>query len=177
MISFAVNFLGKIRFLERALVIAITISMIGLFGFNVLVREISPQYASTFAWIDEAARILMVWGVFITLGLAFERGRHIAMTTFLVALPKTKQYYIRKLIDLVGFIFSAYSSWLGYHITIFVLNTGQVSPTLNLPMFVLYLAPTVGFLLLAVRYAAEFCGFTNRIGPKNINTQQNLTAG
>ena len=177
MFNFLKYILGKIRYLERAMVVAITTLMIGLFGFNVLVREIVPQYASTFAWIDEASRILMVWAIFMALGLAFERGRHIAMTTLLVSLSIDIQYWIRKLINLVGLIFTLYSAWIGFTITIFVSNTGQVSPTLNLPMFILYIAPTVGFMLLAFRYATEFFGFTDRSISLSTETKQKIITG
>lgn len=171
------DLLIKLRYLERGLIVAITITMIGLYGFNVFVREVLPQYASSFAWIDEASRILMVWGVFMTLGLALERGRHIAMSSLLVALSPKIQFYIRKLIDLVGFTFSIYSAWLAYNLTIFVFNTGQMSPTLNLPMFILYIAPLSGFILLGFRYALDLFGFTDRRGSQNLIAQQEITAG
>ena len=75
--------LKNILFLERFLIVFFTVSMISLYGLNVIVREITPQYASIFAWIDEASRLLMVWVVFLSLGIAFDRGRNIAMTTFI----------------------------------------------------------------------------------------------
>ena len=62
----------NILFLERFLIVFFTVSMISLYGLNVIVREITPQYASIFAWIDEASRLLMVWVVFLSLGIAFD---------------------------------------------------------------------------------------------------------
>jgi len=167
----------RLRYLERGLIVAITIAMIGLFGLNVLIREIAPQYASTFAWIEEASRILMVWGVFMTLGLALERGRHITMTSLLVALPPKIKRYIRKLIDLTGIVFSIYSAWLGYRMSIFVFATGQVSPTLNMPMYILYIGPMVGFVLLALRYALDLFDLTDRYGQQSAYSARQTTAG
>lgn len=167
----------KLKYVERGMVVAITMLMIGLYGFNVLVREVTPQYASIFAWIDEAARILMVWGVFVTLGLALERGRHIAMSTLLDAMSEKFNFYTRKLIDLIGLTFSIYSSWLGYQISVFVANTGQVSPTLNMPMYILYVGPMVGFMLLALRYGMDLFGLTDRYGPDNDASLEQTTAG
>jgi TRAP-type C4-dicarboxylate transport system permease small subunit len=141
--------------------------MIGLYGLNVIVREITPQYASLFAWIDEASRILMVWVVFLSIGIAFDRGRHIAMTTFINSFSNKNFLYFGKIIDLLGFVFSLYCIWLGFKITIFVFNSGQVSPTLNIPMFILYVAPTLGFLLISIRYALSFLNFKNRFNLKH----------
>ena len=51
---------------------------------------------------------------------------------------------------------------LGYELALFVFNTGQRSPTLNLPMGWIYLAPTIGFVLLALRYLLSFLGVIDR---------------
>ncbi|MDA0764240.1 MAG: TRAP transporter small permease [Proteobacteria bacterium] len=166
-------FIKNVLFLERFIIVFFTVSMIGLYGLNVIVREITPQYASLFAWIDEASRILMVWVVFLSIGIAFDRGRHIAMTTFINSFSNKNFLYFGKIIDLLGFVFSLYCIWLGFKITIFVFNSGQVSPTLNIPMFVLYVAPTLGFLLISIRYALSFLNFKNRFNLKH-NSMENI---
>ena len=166
-------FIKNVLFLERFIIVFFTVSMIGLYGLNVIVREITPQYASLFAWIDEASRILMVWVVFLSIGIAFDRGRHIAMTTFINSFSNKNFLYFSKIIDLLGFVFSLYCIWLGFKITIFVFNSGQVSPTLNIPMFILYVAPTLGFLLISIRYALSFLNFKNRFNLKH-NSMENI---
>jgi TRAP-type C4-dicarboxylate transport system permease small subunit len=99
-------FIKNVLFLERFIIVFFTVSMIGLYGLNVIVREITPQYASLFAWIDEASRILMVWVVFLSIGIAFDRGRHIAMTTFINSFSNKNFLYFGKIIDFLGFVFS-----------------------------------------------------------------------
>ena len=153
---------SKLLFIERFFIVFFTISMIGLYGLNVLVREIVPQYASLFAWIDEASRLLMVWVVFLSIGIAFDKGRHIAMTTFINELKDVYFVSFGKIIDLTGFIFSSYCIWIAFNITIFVFNSGQISPTLNIPMYILYVAPILGFSLLSIRYFLSLLNFNNR---------------
>jgi TRAP-type C4-dicarboxylate transport system permease small subunit len=162
MLKKIVKISSKLLLLERFMIVFFTILMIGLYGLNVFVREITPQYASSFAWIDEASRLLMVWVVFLSIGLAFDKGRHIAMTTFINQLKNIYFVYIGKIIDFSGFIFSSYCIWLAFKITVFVFNTGQISPTLNMPMYILYVAPTIGFTLLSIRYFLSLINFNNR---------------
>lgn len=162
MLKKIVKISSKLLLLERFMIVFFTISMIGLYGLNVFVREITPQYASSFAWIDEASRLLMVWVVFLSIGLAFDKGRHIAMTTFINQLKNIYFVYIGKIIDFSGFIFSSYCIWLAFNITVFVFNTGQISPTLNMPMYILYVAPTIGFTLLSIRYFLSLINFNKR---------------
>lgn len=157
-----VSLLNGIRIVERVLIISINLIMVVLYTFNVLVREIIPEYSSTFAWIDEATRLLMVWAVFLALGLALERGRQVAVTTLFEKLPDLPRKIVSLTINLTGIIFSCYLAWLGIALVKFVMRTGQISPTLGLPMYWIYVAPTVGFLLLAMRYGLELAGINDR---------------
>ncbi|WP_299555962.1 TRAP transporter small permease [uncultured Tateyamaria sp.] len=57
--------------------------------------------------------------------------------------------------------------WLGYHLSSFVLGTGQTSPTLGIPTGYVYLAPVIGFALLGLRFALSFIGAIDRASPPN----------
>lgn len=153
---------GVIRLCERTLIVCLFLAMVTLYGFNVAVREIVPSFASEVAWIDELTRFLMIWVVFLALGVALERGRHVAITTFYLKLSGIPRRLARFLIDAVGFVFSIYLVWLSIEITRFVMQTGQESPTLNVPIFWIYVAPAIGFGLLALRFGLELIGVQNR---------------
>lgn len=157
-----VRALATIRLCERALIVTILLTMTGLYSFNVLVREIAPQYSSDIAWIDLATRMLMVWNVFLALGLALERGRHVAITTVFDMLPGRTREFVRHLINVVGLVFSLYLAWLAVEMTRFVIRMGQVEPTLGIPMFLIYVAPSLGFLLMALRFGIELMGGPSR---------------
>lgn len=156
------SLLKTMRIIERTLIISINLLMVGLYTFNVIIREVLPGYSSSFAWIDEATRILMVWAVFLALGLALERGRHVAVTTVFEKLPKTARKIVGSIINLVGLVFSAYLTWQAIALVKFVSRTGQLSPTLGIPMYWLYVAPAIGFILLAIRYLLELTGINDR---------------
>ncbi len=154
--------LATIRICERVLIVAILLTMTVLYSFNVMVREIAPQYSGDIAWIDIATRMLMVWNVFLALGLALERGRHVAVTTVFELLPDRIREAVRHLINVTGLSFSLYLAWLGVEMTQFVLRMGQVEPTLGIPMFLVYVAPSLGFLLMALRFGIELMGGADR---------------
>lgn len=154
--------LSAIRFFERYILVSIFLVMVVLFAFSVLVREMPGNLASTFAWIEEAVRLLNLFLVFFAIGAALERGRHVSISTLRELLPPQIGKWLRGLIDLVGLIFSIQLVVLSVQLTDFVLNTGQLSPTLNLPMAWVYVAPIAGFSLLALRYLLSLVGFINR---------------
>ena len=125
------------------------------YAFNVGVRELAATQAAKFAWIEEVCLFALAWVVFLGLGLALERGRHIAMTSLLERLVPGLRRGVKLLIDLTGLAFSLYIAKLALDITLFVVRSGQLSPTLDVSMGWLYAAMPVGFALLALRYALE----------------------
>ncbi|MBM3487714.1 MAG: TRAP transporter small permease subunit [Alphaproteobacteria bacterium] len=154
--------LGGIRAAERVVLVALMLAMSGLYGFNVAIRNLASHYAATFAWIDEATRFMMVWVVFLCLGLALERGRQIAMTTVFTRIRERSRIWLQRLINLAGFVFALWLARLGYHYTVFIADTGQTSPTLEVPIAMVYVVIPLGFGLLALRYLLDLFGITAR---------------
>jgi TRAP-type C4-dicarboxylate transport system permease small subunit len=132
------------------------ILMTAVYGFNVLVRALLPQFAGTFAWIEEAARYMLIWVVFLAAGAALEGGRHVLIDLLWGRLDARTERALFALIDAVGVAFSVLMVVLSIQLTIFVAGSGQVSPTLGVPAYVLYVAPVVGF-------ASQAFGFLLRL--------------
>ena len=84
------------------------------------------------------------------------------MSSLLQRLGEASRHKIKIILDLLGLAFSAYLVKIGFDITKFVLQSGQISPTLGMSMAWLYLAMPVGFGLLALRYLQELFSVTNR---------------
>ena len=154
--------LAVLRRLEAFLLGALMLAMSFAYTFNVLVRDLTPKYASTFAWIDEASLFGLAWTVFLGLGLSLERGRHISMTALLGLIAPRLRRGVKFAIDLAGLVFSLYIVHICWVVTMLVLKTGQVSPTLNVSMIWIYGPMPVGFALLALRYGLELIGASDR---------------
>ncbi|MEJ8472549.1 TRAP transporter small permease [Roseibium algae] len=166
-----------LRRLERIYLVSIFLSMVGLFTLNVIAREVGGTFASQLAWVEEAVRLMNIFLVFGALGLALERGRHVGIDTLRDALPERSRTIVRKIIDAVGFLFSAYMAYLAYLLVFFVLGTGQRSPTLDLPMGWVYMAPVLGFSLLSLRYLLSFLSVIDRFSRQNENDETSSIEG
>lgn len=151
---------------ERYFAGTLLILMTGLYALNIFVRTVFSTYASHFAWIDEAARYMMVWVVFISAGVALEVGRHVSVNLAHERMPPHMLTALFKLIDLVGLAFSLAIAWFALNLVVFVAETGQVSPTLGVPTYILYLAPAIGFASLALRYLLQLFVRDMRRNPK-----------
>ena len=154
--------LAALRAVERTALVAIFLTMVALYFLNVLVRTTGGPLASSLAWIEEAVRLLNLYLVFLAIGLALDYGRHVAVDTWRDRMAAASGLPLRRVIDAVGLIFSLYLVWLGFKMTDFVFSTGQRSPTLGLQMGWIYIAPTIGFALLALRYLLSLLGVVER---------------
>lgn len=154
--------LAALRIVERVTVVTIFLVMIALYFINVLSRQVGGTFATNFAWVEETVRLLSLFLVFLALGLALERGRHVGVYSWRDRIATRLNLPLRKIIDVIALVFSLYLAWLGYKMTAFVYSTGQISPTLNVQIFWIYLAPTIGFLLLGLRYALSLFGVIDR---------------
>lgn len=163
--------LNSLRRVERFCLVSLFLTMAGLFFFSVVAREIGGTFASRFAWIEEAVRLMNVFLVFIGLGLALEQGRHVGIDLLRNRLPDHLRRPLLKLIDATGFFFCIYLGWLGAGLAQFVLKTGQRSPTLDIPMGYVYLAPILGFGLLGLRFALSFFGVIDRFKTEDISEE------
>lgn len=156
--------LALLRIVERSLIVAIFLVMVGLFALNVVARQIGGALASDLAWIEETVRLLNLFLVFLAAGLALERGKQVAVDTWRDRLAGRLRLPVRRIIDLTGFTFSAWLAWISGNMAAFVLGTGQRSPTLDLPIGWIYMAPCLGFALLALRYGLSLIGGIDRFG-------------
>ncbi|QUS36209.1 TRAP transporter small permease [Falsirhodobacter algicola] len=154
--------LALLRMIERTLLVALFLMMVLLYTGSVVTREIGGTFASNFAWIEEAVRMMNLFLVFLALGLALERGKHVGITNLRGKLPPAVQGAVLKLVDAVGLAFSLYVAWLSFGLVQFVGRMGQTSPTLGVPMYIVYLAPLLGFLLLGLRYGLSLFGVIDR---------------
>jgi C4-dicarboxylate transporter DctQ subunit len=137
---------------ERYGAAAVLIVMTLLYGVNVLVRALAPSYASALAWIDEAARYMLVWVVFLAAGITLEVGRQVSVDILRGRLRPAHERCLFALIDAVGFVFCLGAALIAVQLTRFVMGTGQMSPTLGVPTYILYVAPAVGFASMAFRF-------------------------
>ena len=101
---------------------------------------------------------MMVWIVFLAAGVALETGRHVLIDLLWQRWSERTRRAVFALIDIVGLAFSIFMVVLAIQLTLFIARSGQISPTLGIPAYVLYVAPAVGFGSLALLYLARLFG-------------------
>ena len=138
-----------VALLLALLFVIVFINVVGRYGFN-----------SSFAWVEEGARHLMILGTFAGAGLALREGRLVAINIMPDLLPVRARSALRWVMVVVMGVFMATLLWLGIQFVQFgwdkeTMSTGMSRgiPYLSIPigcaLFVVHL------VLFARRYVAE----------------------
>ncbi|MHC1760039.1 MAG: TRAP transporter small permease [Negativicutes bacterium] len=109
-----------------------------------------------FPWGEEAARYLMVWGVFLGISIGVRKKAHLGVEAFVYKLPKKfikHALFVSQVIMMIGYLWFAY---LSIDLVLKIKATGQTSASTQIPMYYIYAALPVGLTLSLVRQMQVF---------------------
>ncbi|MEQ6917584.1 TRAP transporter small permease [Halomonas aquatica] len=132
--------------IDAALRPVVFTGMAALIGVITL-QIVSRVFFNAVGWTEEVARFLLVWITFLGATLAFQRGRHIAVTFLVEALPGRLQRIIRITAVLVVLGFMVSLVVIGYQYM--QVQSFQKSASLRLSMTWVYAVIPVSAALMA----------------------------
>ena len=143
--------------LERALSLCeatfVALAMAGaslLLFVNVVLRY---AFLSALSWAEEVTMYLIVWLVFVGGSVTLRTFGHISIDLLPTALPPGGARRLKLFVCSAMLVFFvAFFYYSGLH-TLRVMATGQLTPVLEAPMWLTYLAMPVGSLLMGIRTA------------------------
>ncbi|CAM4219109.1 TRAP transporter small permease protein [Bordetella tumbae] len=145
---------GKLGWMSRLTLALATVLALGatlimiVEGFSRYVLNVS------YFWAEESVRFLMVWAFFLTLGIAGFRHYHIRTELLVQRLPLMAQRAVWLLSCIAGMGFALILAYSSIPQVQRFYSMGMVSESsLELPMWLLFLAMPVGGVALFVYYA------------------------
>lgn len=133
---------------EKVITIFLMCVMTIILFIQVVMRRV---FNNSLTWSEELARYLFIWLIYIAISTGAKQMAHLKVEAFLNLFPKKLRPYIVIFAEL---LFLAFAVVIAYYSTILVMkqiSIGQVSPAIGIPMWIVYLAPVVGFILTAIR--------------------------
>lgn len=136
------------RYFERILITA-SLCAISL----ILILQVFMRYflRAPFVWSEELARYLLVWTAMLGVSLAVREGRHIKVDL----LPTIMGPRAGRVFDFCAhfgvLIFCMLMIWFGVPLIERLAKIGQLSPALDIPMWMIYLSVPVGFGMAGIR--------------------------
>ena len=135
----------------EATFVALTMAGASILLFvNVILRY---AFLSALSWAEEVTMYLIVWLVFVGGSVTLRTFGHISIDLLPTALSPGRARRLKLFVYSAMLVFfAAFFYYSGVH-TLRVMATGQLTPVLEAPMWLTYLAMPVGSLLMGLRTA------------------------
>jgi TRAP-type C4-dicarboxylate transport system permease small subunit len=145
-------FKSVLHFLDEYLEMGIGVVLILVIAV-VLSIQVFMRYVmdASLSWSEELARYLFIWLIYIGISYGAKVMRHIKIDAGLYLFPKAARPFVVIIGDLVFLAFCGVVIWYSYQLVLRQIMIEQHSPAMNIPMWMVYAAPMVGFALTAVR--------------------------
>lgn len=119
----------------------------------VLTLQVVQRYAfnASNTWSEELSRYLFIWLLYIGMSYTFKERAHIQLEIAMKLWPKKIHWIIRKIGYMIVVGFSAVVVVVSTQYVANYAKQGQVSLSLGLPMWIVYLSIPLGFAFLGIR--------------------------
>ena len=146
---------------EGTILLVMLLLLTAVMSTQIVARYI---FSNPLPWPEEFSRYCYVWTVFLSLGFTVRKGNMLRVNVLIDLLPNI----IRNLIHLcANALLMVVFAWFFYHAVIrtnFIRGTGQVSPAMQIPIWLMYCSAVLGFGIGTLRLA-QACYFD----VKNLN--------
>lgn len=138
--------------LEETLLILLLVAMTLLMGVQVCCRYI---FNASLSWSEELTRYLFIWCGFISVSYCIKKWISIKIDQIINLFPKPVYVVFQLILNVILFALFLYLSIHAFRYLQMSIASGQKSPALGLPMYVVQAAPLAGFILAMIRASQQ----------------------
>lgn len=135
------------HFEEYFLVTSFFIS-VPLVFFQIIMRYV---FSNSLAWSEELARYIFLWQIWVGASYATKLSRHIRIEMIKDLLTPDLKKYLEIFVILIWTVFMGFLAVKGGQMTQRILQLGQTSAAMRIPMGIPYLSVPVGSALMFIR--------------------------
>jgi C4-dicarboxylate transporter DctQ subunit len=120
---------------------------------NIVLRYV---FLAGLHWAEEFVRFAIMWIVFIGSSAVARRGDHLSVSALVDNVsPKTRKI-MTGFTFLFTILFTGFMAVFGWELTMKFKEMGQVSPSLMLPKYLIYISIPIGGALMTLRFILFF---------------------
>lgn len=112
-------------------------------------------FSNALSWSEELARFIFLWLSWIGAAYAVKERSHFRVEMFANMIKGKPRKIFEVFVLLIWFFFSFLLTWHGTKLVIFLINTGQFSAAMEIPMAWPYASVAVGCALMTFRLLIE----------------------
>ncbi len=134
--------------IERVILLVLFVAMTIITILQVFMRYVMQNSLS---WSEEFARFCFIWLIYIGISYGVKRAKHIRVEAVLSLFERRGKLVINLIANILFLYFAIYATYYGFTIMNTIQSTGQVAPSLGVPMSIMYLGMPIGMLLTTIR--------------------------
>jgi TRAP-type C4-dicarboxylate transport system permease small subunit len=108
-------------------------------------------FNNSLPWPEELTRYCFIWSTFISISYCVKKRTMLRIDLLAQALPRILRHSLEIVTELIVFVFFGYLFFNSIDVVKAIYASGQISPANGIPMYLIYIATTVGFALTLVR--------------------------
>lgn len=150
-------------FLVVLLVVITCVSMV-----QVVIRKI--PWIPSLTWAEEFCRFCWIWSVFISLPYTIRMGNMLRVSVLLDMLPNVIRKTINILVDIINIACMALLAYYSVTLVGNIKDSGELSPAMLWPMWLVYSMMLIGFALATVRGIQQVVIHVQHFNEKELTT-------
>lgn len=147
--------MSVIKWIDEHFEESILVLLLALISIIMMTQVVARTLFSSMSWPEEFSRYCYIWTVFLSLGYTIKKGNMLRVGILMDLLP----HHVRKSMEiLTNIIMLALFAMLFYYSIIYtgkIKMTGQTSPAMQIPMWMMYISTILGFGLGTIRMFQE----------------------
>ncbi|MFK2826449.1 TRAP transporter small permease [Bacillus sp. B190/17] len=138
--------------IEEWLLVASLLLIVALVFAQVIFRYL---ISSSLGWSEELSRYILIWIAWIGAAYAVRAQKHIRVELLKNIVNESGKKVIECIALLLWFLFALFLVINGTQLILSIHETGQISPSNGIPMWIVYLAVPIGGGLMTLRLIQE----------------------
>lgn len=143
----------KFEYLEEMILVLTLAIMVALIFAQVVGRYV---FSSAPSWTEEMARYIHIFQVWIGASYAVKKRQHIRIEAFIDLFRGTSRKILETLALIIWFGLAVFLAFFGTQLVLASFQNGQITPAMQIPMWLPFLAIPIGGAGMALRLVQQF---------------------
>jgi len=147
--------MNGLKWLNKHLEEAILVFLLATISCVMMAQIIARTFFNSMTWPEEFSRYCYIWSVFLSLGYTIKKGNMLKVGIVMDLLPQKLRKRIEIIVNVIMLVLFVILLRYSIIYTGKVKSSGQFSPAMHLPMWIMYMSTIIGFALAALRMVQE----------------------
>jgi TRAP-type C4-dicarboxylate transport system permease small subunit len=140
-----------LKWLDDKLEESILVLFLVVISVVMMLQVFMRAFGNSLSWPEEFCRYVYVWTVFFSLGYTVRKGNMLRVGVVMDLVPQTARKVIAILVNLGCFLVFTAFFVNSLNVVNAIVNSGQKSTAMGMPMHIVYRCTEIGFLLGGLR--------------------------